>query len=136
MALNSDVASGVLQVGTFVRLPPWASTCPDPDSDVASCRVYSGAWRAGGRVRWHGREGTAWHSSSAAPPVQWGAVSSFHLSSPLLHDLPAVQQGDFVYGIASMFRVSVANLLAVNAGLSTDTVVQVSCGLCAQQGWV
>jgi len=43
VSLNSDVAGSVLQVGTFVRLPPWASTCPDPDSDAASCRVYAGA---------------------------------------------------------------------------------------------
>ncbi|PRW45585.1 peptidoglycan-binding [Chlorella sorokiniana] len=78
VSLNSDVANSVLQVGTFVRLPPWASTCPDPDSGAASCRVY------------------------------------------------AVQQGDFVYGIASMFRVTLANLLAVNTGLTTDTVLQAS----------
>ncbi|PRW45360.1 peptidoglycan-binding [Chlorella sorokiniana] len=78
VSLHSDVANSVLQVGTFVRLPPWASTCPDPDSGAASCRVY------------------------------------------------AVQQGDFVYGIASMFRVTLANLLAVNTGLTTDTVLQAS----------
>lgn len=131
MSLNSDVASGVLQVGTFVRLPPWASTCPDPDSDAASCRVYSGAWRQA--EAWvgmgGGRGATTWQSSQDCFPP-WAALSPSQLSSPALHALRAVQQGDFVYGIASMFRVSVANLLAVNTGLTTDTVLQVS------RGWV
>lgn len=39
--------------------------------------------------------------------------------------LNAVQQGDFVYGIASMFRVTVANLLAVNSGMQATTLLQV-----------
>lgn len=52
LSINSAVASSVLQVGTFVRLPPWASTCPDPDSDAASCRVYAGAWTASDGCGW------------------------------------------------------------------------------------
>lgn len=42
-SLNADLLSGVLQVGKFIRLPPWnKASCPDPDSDAASCRVYTG----------------------------------------------------------------------------------------------
>lgn len=40
--LNDDLINGVLQPGRFIRLPPWSSSCPDPDSDAQSCRVYTG----------------------------------------------------------------------------------------------
>ncbi|KAL4424132.1 hypothetical protein ABPG75_001433 [Micractinium tetrahymenae] len=74
--LNADLINGVLQVGKFIRLPPWAPSCPDPDSEAQSCRVYT------------------------------------------------VQAGDFMFGIASIFRVSLADLLAVNTGLSEGSYLQ------------
>jgi len=116
-SVNTAVASGVLQVGTFVRLPPWASTCPDPDSDAPTCRVYTGGWVGGSwglKVAWHcwseqllallpssvGRYMQVHSKPCAHPPRTAPDLTSGCVPSPV-----AVQSGDFVFGVASIFRV-------------------------------
>lgn len=75
--LNADVlSSGILQPNKFLRLPPWASNCGNPNSAGPSCQTY------------------------------------------------VVQAGDFISGIAAAFGVSATDLLAVNPGLTTGTVLQ------------
>lgn len=66
----------------------------------------------------------------AAAALRRGApLPLYHLAcaspSPPPPFRPAVQSGDFVFGIASVFRVAMEDLLAVNPGMQTNTLLQV-----------
>jgi LysM repeat protein len=144
--LNADLlSSGILQPNKFLRLPPWSSSCGDPNASTVSCRVYivqSGDYLAQIAAAFGVTETALLSvnpSLTASSILQNGEPvmippfpSSCGAGTPSLPPTNTVlkcrgyqvQQGDSIQSIALAFQTTVSAIESVNPSLASGTLLQ------------
>lgn len=145
-SLNADLLStGILQPNKLLRLPPWSTSCGDPNAPTVSCRVYivqSGDYLASIASAFGVTE-TALLSVNPSltansilqigepikiPPFPSTCGAGTPSLPPTTNVLKCrgyrVQQGDTIQSIALAFQTTVSAIEGVNPSLSAGSILQ------------
>jgi LysM repeat protein len=146
-SINADVtgATGILKPGQFLKLPPWSQQCGDPNQATERCRVYkvvTGDFIAGIASAYGVSVddllavNKALNANSVLqngqpiniPPFDAscgaGKPSKPPTNTVLNCRAYRVQQGDDINSIAIAFKLSTADILAVNPEIAGGALVQ------------